>query len=346
MKAAVTEGKGDIKIVDVPVPEAEGYRCLCKIQACATCSGTDVKITSGKLPLPYPSIFGHESAGRVIETGNRARYVKEGDYFLRPTAVYPGEKLGDYFSSMGCFAEYGIITDTKAFYEDNPGGKINNYSKYQQKIPEEYSIPPDDATMLVTLKELASFTSNAGVGFNSSVVILGTGPVAKSMCFFAKIFGAGPVIIAGRRKEALEWAGEAGADFLVSTSEDFCREIKRLTSGDGADFVLDSTGAPELVLKALDVLKPGGKAVPYATYPGKGKTKQDLFKDEEGKFLFANPSEDLAHDYLLSLVRMKAVELGKFYTHTMPLDRIEEGFELLKNREAQKIVFEMEDCKL
>lgn len=343
MKAAVTGGKGDIKIIEAPVPEAKDYRCLCKISACATCSGTDLKIINNELAydMPYPSIVGHESVGRVVEKGNCARYIEEGDYFLRPTAVYPGEKLGDYFSTIGCFAEYGLVTDVRAFVEDNPGEEYNGYARYQQKIPVDLSIPPADATMLVTLKEIASFLANAGVRFGSSVLVLGTGPVAKSMCFFARLFGAYPVVVAGRREEALEWVKEAGIDHSIKLPADIPGKIREAT-GDGVDFVLDSTGVPDLVVQSLGALKEGGKAVPYATYPVKGKDKKELFGQYADRIVFAGPGEDLAHNYLLELVRMKVVGLSAFYTHTMPLEKIEEGFELLRKREAQKVVFEMQ----
>lgn len=341
MKAAVTEGKGDIKIAGAPLPEAAGYRCLCRIQACASCSGTDVKIIQNKLPfeVPYPGIPGHESVGTVIKKGEKARYVREGDVFLRPAAVYPDEKLGDWFSSWGGYAEYGLVTDVKAFKEDRPGEDLNPYTKFQQQIPAGLEIPPAEASMLITLKEAASFVSNAGAGPGSSALVLGTGPVAKSMCFFLKLSGASPVILAGRREEALEWAGETGADFTVNTlDKDIKNKIMQSSGGRGVDFLLDTTGAPELVISSLEFLKPGGKAAPYATYPGK-----DVFSGcDAEKFIFTGPSEDLAHDRLLQLVRNKSVGLKMFFTHTLPFEKIQEGFELIKNKTAQKIVFEME----
>jgi len=82
------------------MPEPGPYQCLCKTLACATCTGTDQKIIWHKLPWPqdYPGIVGHESIGRVIKTGNKVRNIKEGELVFRPTAVYQGEKLGDYYS--------------------------------------------------------------------------------------------------------------------------------------------------------------------------------------------------------------------------------------------------------
>lgn len=222
MKAAVTNGMGDLRMAEPPIPEWKDYRCLCKILACATCSGTDRKILKNQLPfhIPYPSIPGHESVGEVLETGERARYVEQGDLFLRPAAVYPGEQLGKYFSSWGGFAEYGLITDVKAFMEDCPDRELNPYTKYQQKIPGDAAISPVEATMLITLKEIAGLFSNMGPMKDSSILILGTGPVAKNICRIAKSQPARSVIIAGRRAEALEWLQDAGPDHLINIKED------------------------------------------------------------------------------------------------------------------------------
>ena len=43
MKGALTDGKGKVWVDEVPMPETGDYECLCKIDACATCTGTDKK---------------------------------------------------------------------------------------------------------------------------------------------------------------------------------------------------------------------------------------------------------------------------------------------------------------
>ena len=119
MKAAITDGKGNVWIDDVPKPEPNDYQCLCRINACATCTGTDQKHINNKLPWDqtYPGILGHESCGVVVQVGDKVRNINVGDRYLRPAAVYPGETLGDYQSMWGGFAEFGLITDVKAARE-------------------------------------------------------------------------------------------------------------------------------------------------------------------------------------------------------------------------------------
>lgn len=348
MKVAVTEGNGKIKLAEAPVPEPSEYQCLCKILACATCTGTDLKIINRKMAWAkeYPGILGHESVGRVVKVGAKVRNIKEGDLFLRPTAVYPGERLRNYSSLIGGFAEYGLVTDTKALLEDQPEAKPNHYTIYQQKIPSDVAIPPTDATMLITLKEISSFIANVGVKFNSSLVILGAGAVAMSVCFFTKLYGAYPVVVVSRRDEPLGRIKKLGADFTVNNQkEDIIARVKEITSNKGVNFVIDAAGDSAFVSGASQSLAPNGKIALYAA----GSSSQDIVKYSkslsEKDFISVGPNEEMAHQYLLDMVRLKIVALDTFYSHRLPFNRIEEGFELLRKKEAFKIVFEMEEKK-
>ena len=344
MKAAVAEGKGKVKLRDVAQPEPSPYQSLCKIHACATCTGTDRKIVDEKLfpGMKYPGILGHESFGTVVRCGEKVRHIKEGDLFLRPTAVYNGEMLGDYHSLWGGFAEYGLVTDVQALLEDEKTPEIPGYCQYQQKVPAELSITPPQATMLITLKEIAGYIKNIKIEHGSSVLILGSGAVAMAMCFFAKLKGAFPVIVMGRRDEALSCCRDAGADFVVNnTKQDAGTRVKDMTGGRGVNFVLDAAGDTTLLAASARHLASHGKMATYATR-GSGSLELNNFPGPgQWTFEFAPPDEVGSHQYLLDLARLKAINLDLFYSHRMPFADFEKGFELLRNKQAYKIVFEM-----
>jgi len=345
MKAAIVEGNGKVKLGgDIPVPEPGPYQCLCKMLACATCTGTDRKIIDSHIRLDYPAILGHESVGRVIKIGAKVRNIKEREMFLRPTACYPGGKIGNYYSGWGGFAEFGLITDTKALLEDHPQEIPNHYTIYQQRIPQEISISPADATMLITLKEVSSFIANLKVTLNSSVAILGCGAVGISMCYFAKIFGAYPVIVIGRRDKPLENAKKAGADFTINNQkENMVSKVKEITADKGVNYIIDAAGDIDLITESEQFLSLNGKIAPYAV----AGSSQYIFDRNKAprlsEFIFTDPRENTAHQYILDAIRLNFVNPKLFYSHRMPLEKIEEGFELLRKKEALKIVFEMED---
>jgi L-iditol 2-dehydrogenase len=67
MRAAVLHGPEDLRVEDVPEPAGE---VLVEVVAATTC-GTDVKMWRHGHPVlpPYPCLFGHETAGRRLDTG-------------------------------------------------------------------------------------------------------------------------------------------------------------------------------------------------------------------------------------------------------------------------------------
>ncbi len=344
MKVVVTDGKGHVELQEVACPKPDEYQCLCKIEACATCTGTDRKVANGLMKWgKYPGILGHESVGTVVELGRKVRHIAVGDRYLRPIAAYPGAQLGGLHPVLGGFAEYGLITDTKAMLEDDPTVKPNGMCQYQQKLPADLSISAPEATMLITLKEIASYLRTLGITPDSKVVILGTGAVSMCMCFFAKLYGANPVIVVGRRDAPILDCKKVGADFGVNTgNEAMLERVREYTQNTGADFVVDSTGAVDLILESGRLLVRGGTLAPYA---GRVDSKPLVLDEIKGpgrwNFVQAGPSEALAHDYLLALTRIQAVPLKNFYSHVLPFEEFERGFQMVVDKTASKVVFVM-----
>lgn len=341
MKAAVTDGEGYVWVDEnVPMPKGNEYQCLCKMLACASCTGTDQKHIHNKLPWTqnYPGLLGHESIGRVIEVGTKVTAYKEGDLVFRPTPVYPGQTLGGYSSMWGGFSEYGLVTDVAAMRADDPSVTPNNYTRFQQLIPASVNASPVDLTMMITLKECASYVASCGVKLYDSVAVLGAGSVGISMIRFAKIFGAYPVIAVARRDEQLAYARDViGADFVVNAAQqDAVAAIRDLTGGKGVDRIIDTSGSIDLTVACIPALAENGKAAAYATYERGDSVAKHA--DPE-KLVTGKTGEDIAHQYLIDCVRLGLVTLGDFYSHVMPLSQIAEGFAMLEKKEAFKVVF-------
>ena len=72
VRAAILHGPGDLRVEDVPEPVAEGDEVVVRVEAATTC-GTDVKMWRRGHPIlpPYPTRFGHETAGVRVDTGER-----------------------------------------------------------------------------------------------------------------------------------------------------------------------------------------------------------------------------------------------------------------------------------
>ncbi len=346
MKAAVVVEPGRLEIVEIPEPGFNDYQALVEILACATCSGTDLKLMDGKIPfkVDYPGVLGHESVGRVVKIGKEVENFKVGELVLRPAAVYPEEKIDEYFSIWGGYAEYGIVTDTEALIKKKgmPAGEINGYAFLQQKIPA--AISPEDATMLITFKECLSWLQDLGVKPLKSVLIIGDGPVSLSFTRFAKIMGAKPVIVCGHHHERLERAKREGADYLInSRQKDLGKEVRAITRGRGIDFFIDAVGAVSLLKEASGLIADGGKIGIYGTPPAQRAEIDWSAAPPNWGIHFSYGGEKRVHEQVIDAVSLGLIAPQHFYSHVIPLERIKEAFDMLKTREAYKVVIKMQD---
>jgi L-iditol 2-dehydrogenase len=128
MRAAVYRGQRDVRLETVPVPEIGAGEILVRVHTCGIC-GTDLKkIATGSHSAPR--IFGHETSGQIVATGEGVDHFTIGDrvmvfhhipcrecYYCRhkvfaqcPVYKKVGATAG-FEPSGGGFAEYVRVMD-------------------------------------------------------------------------------------------------------------------------------------------------------------------------------------------------------------------------------------------
>jgi threonine dehydrogenase-like Zn-dependent dehydrogenase len=341
MKAAVVESPGVLKVKDVPEPQMGPYQALVEIIACATCNSTDKKLIKGTLSKDFanfPGILGHESIGRVIETGSEVKNYKTGDLVVRPVAVYPGDRLGEYYSLFGGFSEFGLVTDYEADIEDNRRSEkdFTLWHIYQQTIPKEFD--PVDSTMIITLREVLDWSDKFGLDEKSRLVILGSGPVAIIFAAIAKILRVNPIIMTGLRDKRLDLALRSGADFVINSNrEDLKDRVMEYTEGKGATHIVEAVGKNELINDAYSILAHGGKIGIYGAGPSSFNINWAK-APPTWALTHILQDERCSHDRVVDLIKNKKIDLKKFYSHTMEIDEVGRAFEILEERKALKVI--------
>jgi len=333
VRAAVVVRANELEFREVPVPKRGPYQALVRIEACAICNATDVKIFHARLPFvradSYPGILGHEAVGTVIEADAKAKAFPVGARVLRPWAQVPG--LGSFW---GGFAEYGLVTDMAAAAADGqePAPPIH---RGMQLVPPD--IEPALATQLVTWKECLSYLTGLQVGDAEQVLVMGTGPVGLAMCALArKVFRVPDVVCLGRREVGLERARKLGATATVNTAEVEAYAALRALASEGFDVVLDAAGDAGLVRLGLQVLKPQGRLGAYATEDS--DKAPWLATTTDSRVYRGGCDESTAHDQALELARDGTLDLRALITHTLPFDQLLEGLRLVETRTALKVV--------
>ncbi|HYB21963.1 MAG TPA: zinc-binding dehydrogenase [Thermodesulfobacteriota bacterium] len=347
MKAAVIVRPGQLEIRDIPVPEIQDYQVFVEQLACGICTGTDWKLLEGHFKgfNTYPAVLGHEAVGRVTKMGKKVRYFEIGDLVLRPGLETIGGGTSLY-SGWGAFAEYGVAGDGRAMIEDGkvrPEDGWNDIYLSQQKIPKE--MDPAHGTMLITFKEVLSAIYRFGMRPNASLMIFGMGPVGLSFVRFTKILGLGPIIACDMESARLDLAREMGADECLDVRNTKPEAWAKARFPEGLDFIVDAVGITDLLNQAMNIIKFNGSICAYGISP---RSQMNLVWENgpyNWKLHFLQwptfQEESATHHQILNWIQMGVLDAGKFVTHVLPLDRLQEGLNLVRERKALKAVINL-----
>ena len=271
--AAVRTGPGRTELREFPMPDIPDDGALLKVDVAGIC-GTDVKMYA-KPPFEAPVIMGHENIGVIAKAGKTfaARHgVREGDRVF----------VEHYVGCMRCdwcrAGEYRHCELTD--WRTNPDARRFGYTSAENQyhlwggfaqymyLPWNSVLHTLPGNLTSELAGLATPMSNgiewalfeAGVGYDSTVLIQGPGQQGLSQTVACKQAGASLIIVTGTTKDAarLDMAVRLGADVVIDIGKEDPREkIMDVTGGTGVDVVLDCTSgagtAP--VLLGIDVLK-------------------------------------------------------------------------------------------
>ncbi len=271
MRAQVLRQYGEPLVAEtVPDPVPGPGDVVVRVRASGIC-GTDLKITSGKLPhvIRLPHVPGHEIAGEIAAVGSAVRDLSPGArgivYHYLPCRDCPACRTGREnvchaivrlgFELPGGFAEYVKVP-------------AYNFCRCEADLSlDALAILPD-----AVLTAYHSVTSCGDLRGGQRIGVVGAGGLGLHAVQVARLLG-GAVAVADARPEALEAARSLGADRLVNpAAEDVVAAVMEWTHGDKVDVVLEGTGSAQLFQGGLEVLAPGGRLVimgydPLSPYP-------------------------------------------------------------------------------
>ena len=257
MQAAVLHGREDIRIEQVPVPEAAPGELIVRVGAALTC-GTDLKVFRrgyhARMIVP-PALFGHELAGTVVEAGRGVRKFKAGD---RVVALNSAPCGVCYF----CQRHQENLCDDLLFNN----GAYAEYIRIPARIVEKNTLHIPDHVRL----EHAALTEPLACavhGFEDShahpgdtVAIIGGGPLGLMMLHVAALAGC-EVIALVKHTGQVEAAKQLGAAHVVQTDSipEAIEKTRALTPNNrGVDIAIEAVGVPAAWQEAVELVRKGG----------------------------------------------------------------------------------------
>jgi NADPH:quinone reductase-like Zn-dependent oxidoreductase len=284
-EAMVIEGHGGPEVlvrrtIEIPPPGAREARV--RVHAVAM-NHMDLWVRRGgpAFKLEYPHRLGCDIAGVIEELGPGARGVAMGDRVL----VGPGLSCGVCKACLS--GRDNLCRSYKILGENAQGGYTRHLNLPDQnlhKIGDALSFTDAAALPLCTLTAWQMVFKKGQVKPGQTVLIHAAGSGVSSLAIkLCKMVGARVIATTGS-PEKRERALAIGADeVIVSSSQDFVAEVKRLTGKLGADVILDHVGG-EIFEKSIAAAAWGGKIVTCGATAGfaiKADLRQIFFRQIE-----------------------------------------------------------------
>ncbi|HHP5406659.1 TPA: S-(hydroxymethyl)glutathione dehydrogenase/class III alcohol dehydrogenase [Aeromonas veronii] len=363
-KAAIAWGPGQplsIEEVEVMPPQAGEVRV--RIVATGVCH-TDAFTLSGEDPEGvFPCILGHEGGGIVESVGEGVTSVKVGDHVIPLYTPECGEckfcKSGktNLCQKIRATQGKGLMPDgTTRFSKD--GQPIYHYmgtstfSEYTV-LPEISIAKVDPAAPLEEVCLLGcGVTTGIGAVMNTakvkegeSVAIFGLGGISLSAVIGARLAKAGRIIAIDINESKFELARKLGATDCINPN-DYDKPIQEviveLTDG-GVDFSFECIGNVKVMRAALECCHKGwGESVIIGVAGAGQEISTRPFQLVTGRVWRGSAFGGVrGRSELPSYVQrymQGEFRLDDFITHTMPLEQINEAFDLMHEGKSIRTV--------
>jgi threonine dehydrogenase-like Zn-dependent dehydrogenase len=182
----------------------------------------------------------------------------------------------------------------------------------------------------------AAVAAEAGPG--RTIAVVGDGAVGLSAVLAAKQLGAERIIAFSRHPERQALAREFGAtDIIEERGDAGAAKVKELTGGYGAHGVVEAVGTEESMWQAINSTRPGGYVGYVGVTHGVKLDGLDLFFT--GVHLHGGPAP--VRRFLPELIQLiwdRAIDPGKVFDLTLPLDDAAEGYKAMDERRATKVL--------
>lgn len=342
MKAIFKQSTGEgLLLRETPEPELHAGDVLIRVRAAGIC-GTDVHIYDwdkwSQDRIKPPLIIGHEFVGEIVEIGEGVTNVRKGQRVSAEGHIGCGQcefcRTGQAHICRdveiigvdrdGCFADYITINSGNLW-----------------PVPD--SIPNHFAAVFDPLGN-AMHTVMAEPVSSKLVLITGAGTIGLFAVAIAKYAGAASIIVIEPNEFKREMAAQVGADILLNPAEDNVEEaVLDHTDGLGPQVLLEMSGNPNAINQGFHLLRNGGCACLLGIPPDKitiDLAKDIIFKGITIKAINGRRMFDTwyqSQNFLLA----EQQRISRLITHRIPFEDFEEGFKLLHNGTAIKVVLEL-----
>jgi S-(hydroxymethyl)glutathione dehydrogenase/alcohol dehydrogenase len=352
--AVAFEAKKPLEIVELDLEGPRAGEVLIEIKATGICHTDAYTLDGFDSEGVFPSILGHEGAGIVREVGAGVTTVAPGDHVIplytpecrqcksclsRKTNLctairstqgqglmpdgtsrfsYKGEKIFHY---MGCstFSNFTVLPEIAV-------AKIRTDAPFDKACYVGCGVTTGVGAVINTAK----------VEPGANCVVFGLGGIGLNVIQGLKLVGAGKIIGVDVNEAKKPWGERFGMTHFVNPSAvsgDLVQHLIGLTDG-GADYTFDCTGNVAVMRTALEACHRGwGQSIIIGVAEAGKEIATRPFQLVTGRvwkgsaFGGARGRTDVPK--IVDWYMDGKIQIDPMITHTLPLERINEAFDLM-----------------
>ena len=359
---AIEAGK-PLEIETVKLDGPKEGEVLVEIMATGVCHTDEFTLSGADPEGIFPAILGHEGAGVVVDCGPGVTTLKKGDHVI-PLYIPECRQCKSCLSgktnlctSIRETQGQGVMPDGSSRFSKG-GDKIFHYMG--TSTFSNHTVVPEIA--LAKVREDAPFDkicyigcgvttgigaviNTAGVEPGSNVVIFGLGGIGLNVIQGARLAGANKIIGVDINRSKEEMAERFGMTHFVDPNEvegDLVPYLVDLTDG-GADYSFECIGNVNTMRQALECAHRGwGESVIIGVAGAGQEISTRPFQLVTGRIwkgtAFGGAKSRRDVPKIVDWYMDGKIEIDPMITHTMPLEQINDAFDLMHKGESIRSV--------
>ncbi len=316
------------RLVEEPAPEPGPGEIQVRVRCVGICGSDLHSFTEGAVgdtPCVFPMVLGHEPAGAVLRTGAAVTGWSPGDPALLEPAIYC------YHCEFCRSGHYNVCANLRFLSQPNDPGFFRDVVNLPAAnlVPAPEGMSLQYATLFEPLAVVLHSMKFAHVAFGDTAAVFGAGPIGLMTVACLKLAGAARVFavepVAARRDLALA----VGADAAIDPGPvDPRAAIMEETRHRGVDVAIDCATRGGSIDHCLHVTRNAGRVV-ITGIPYEPRVTLDyhvMRRKEIHLYNVRRSNHETAA--AVGLLKTHPERFAPIVTHSRPLDRIQEAFEL------------------
>ncbi len=364
--AVALEAGKPLEVMEVNLDGPKEGEVLVEIKATGICHTDEFTLSGADPEGMFPAILGHEGAGVVVECGPGVTSLKPGDHVIPlytpecrecEYCLNPKTNLCQKIrSTQGA----GVMPDGTSRFSMLDGTPILHYMGCSTFS--NHTVLPEIA--LAKVREDAPFDkicyigcgvttglgavmNTAKVEIGSTAIVFGLGGIGLNVVQGLRLAGADQIVGVDLNPDKVEMAKRFGMTDFVNPKDvrgSLVDHLVELTGG-GGDYTFDATGNVGVMRDALESAHKGwGESVIIGVAPAGAEISTRPFQLVTGRvwrgtaFGGARGRTDVPK--IVDWYMDGKIEIDPMITHTMPLEDINKGFDLMHEGKSIRAVVE------